>query len=522
MRRRLATILMIAALIFTSGTFEMFAAGAENDEAANSVDAVAAEEQAVEAEGEPAVDAESTDAAVEEGTVEEGTVEEGVVEEVDPDGTEPEEPVDTADEESEAPHITGLENVTAEAEGTKVTLSWTFKEGESLGEGETLTVKYQENGEEKVVENVTASPVEITDLAANTEYTFNIYFGEENVGSASAATGLAEITNITKVRSYNKVYLSWDPVEGATKYVIQWSNKMSGNSGTVEVTSPEWAHYGISANDVVNTSTGYEGDLSGGDRYTWVITAYNGENAIAEATETGDVIKTMYYKLSFKKAATLTSHSGGKKKVKFKKKQVVYARAFSDGKFMFDYKCSDGKVRTFHTMKIRVTAKLSPHINAVKDKKKRGTGTFVYTSEEAEKYVNDRGIKSQSKYMVWVNLYTQREYVFYSKSKGKKKDWAIVTANKHGLKNQEMSALSVSTGKPTKPTATGSWKIVRKMKSQHGIPMWNVTKYFSLHGVSKSMPTPGWPESGACVRNFTKNIKWIYNTLPKYSRVLVH
>ena len=98
----------------------------------------------------------------------------------------------------------------------------------------------------------------------------------------------------------------------------------------------------------------------------------------------------------------------------------------------------------------------------------------------------------------------------------------FVTANEYGLKDKQMAALPVSTGKASMPTATGSTKINRKLNSQHGTPLWNVTKYFSIHGVQKKWPKPGWPESGACARNQSENAKWIFKKIPKYTRVFVH
>ena len=156
----------------------------------------------------------------------------------------------------------------------------------------------------------------------------------------------------------------------------------------------------------------------------------------------------------------------------------------------------------------------SANITAIK--KKRGQNTQPpYTIEEAEQYVNDRGIKkATTNYMIWVNLFSQKEYIF-KKVGG---SWKIL----NGVDNKPMAALQVSTGRATMPTATGSTKINRKLKSQHGTPLWNVTKYFSIHGVQKSWPTPGWPESGACARNLMPNAKWIYKNIPKYTRVFVH
>lgn len=504
---------MIVALFVVMGPVEMFA-WAEDNESTEPVEAVGTEvteevtEEAAEETTEPA--AEVTEPAAEQAVVEEPAAEDAVVEE-------------TTDEEAEkelmatsATAVTELINIAAgTATQNSVALTWAFKEGEALAAGESITISYG-SGE---VTDITGTSYTVTGLAAATDYTFTFKIGDKVVGTVKAATAAGPVPGFRKVSSYRAVYLRWNAVAGAAKYEVQINGKK-----VADTTKLEYKHNIGTEKDIINLynpgkGQKIAGNIDGRDRFTYTLIAKDSSGKVlAQSTTTGDIVKTLYYKLTFKSGATLTSHSGGKVKIKVKKGAIVYARGFSDGKYIFDYKCKDGKVRTYYTMKIRVKAKLSKHITAVK--KKRGTNTMpAYTEEEAEQYANDRGIKkATTKYMIWINLFSQKEYIF-QKSGGK---WQIMTANANGLSNKKMCALPISTGRATMPTATGSTKINRKLKSQHGTPLWNVTKYFSVHGVQKKWPKPGWPESGACARNQNPNAKWIYSQIPKYSRVFVH
>lgn len=502
---------MIVALFVVMGPVEMFA-WAEDNESTETVEAVGTEvtetqEEAVTEEpAEPAVDAEEP--ASEEAVVEEPAAEEAVVEEA-------------ADESADKELMAAGTAVTlsySDVGTNSLKLSWTVTQADGLA----LSLF---KGDEKITDipdPVNTTSYEVKGLDQNTAYTFKAKIGEAT-SEVSVTTAKAEIPNFRKVSSYRAVYLRWSKVDKATSYHVFINNK--------EVTDPkngikstEYKHNVGTEKDVYNLyNTGkgekVSGYIDGRDRFTYTVVAKDSSgNVVAQSTTKGDIVKTLYYKLTFKSGATLTSHSGGKVKIKVRKGAVVYARGFTNGKYIFDYQCKDGKVRTYYTMKIRVKAKLSKHITAVK--KKRGTNTQpAYTEEEAEQYANDRGIKkATTKYMIWINLFSQKEYIF-QKSGGK---WQIMTANANGLSNKKMCALPISTGRATMPTATGSTKINRKLKSQHGTPLWNVTKYFSVHGVQKKWPKPGWPESGACARNQNPNAKWIYNQIPKYSRVFVH
>ncbi|MBR0468641.1 MAG: L,D-transpeptidase [Mogibacterium sp.] len=480
MRKKLFAILMITAMITAFGPLELFAGTEDNDAPSDTSTEVVVD---TPEDGDEDVD---TTPAEEPTRGENG--EKG-------DGDTPEEPT-----EPEFQGITKLENIEANPTDKTVALSWTVKEGEELAEGETLTIW---NGSELVDEitDITKTSTTIEGLERLTKYTFVFKVGDRVVSDDVTFTTTTTAINLEKLSSYKSVYLRWDEVEGANYYVL----KYQGNGHEFDdeplyegpYTGEEVKHTGdFWMYDTYTTSNnGYYMR----DSYLYKIEAYDekGGTLLGEGTVRGDAVKTLYYELTFKKAATLTSHSGGSVKHTFKKGQKVYARDFDGGRFIFDYKCPDGKVRTYYTLKVRVNAAIwGKHIYSA----------YRYTGEEATRFVNDRGLTSNTKYLIWVNPYTQKDYIFT----GSKGNWKLVTG-----------PMVVSTGKASKPTATGSTNINRKMKSQHGVPTWSVTRYFSLHGKQSSWVL-GWPRSGACVRHYNSNAKWIYNNCPLKTRVFVY
>jgi hypothetical protein len=343
---------------------------------------------------------------------------------------------------------------------------------------------------------VVSGPLEIfaAEEAATTGDATAVAVENEDAVVTAQEAGDKEVPNFRALANHKCVILKWSKVEGAESYRVTVSGNGLKNKQLLDANKLTVTHKGLPVDDVINTKSGPKMKSD----YTYKIVALDGSaNEIAASTVKGYPVRALYYKITFKKAATLTSHTGGSKKTTFKAGQVVYAKGFTSGKYIFDYKCKDGKVRTYHSMKIRVKAALwKKHIDVDK----------TYTEEEATLYVNKRGLKSSTKYLIWVNPYTQKEYIF----KGKKGKWKLVKG-----------PWVVSTGRATMPTATGSTAFRRKLPSQHGTPYWNVTDFFSIHGKQKRWPDLGWPQSGACVRNTTPHAKWIYNTCPLRTRVFV-
>lgn len=205
-------------------------------------------------------------------------------------------------------------------------------------------------------------------------------------------------------------------------------------------------------------------------------------------------IKAMSIKFKVKSACSLKSHGGKKQTLKLKKGQVITASMFSGGKYIFKM---NGSV--FWMNRTRAKSPAAYY-----------TKSFDYSWEEAENFVNQYGIGSSTKQMIWVSTYTQRAYYFT----GTRGNWTC------------RRSWDVSTGKASTPTPTGktygTMAIQKKLKKRHSIPYWSCFSSFNaFHGKKKSWKM-GAPASGGCVRNNVSDAQWIYNNVSKKSRAFVY
>jgi hypothetical protein len=165
MRKRILAILMITALFFVMGPAEMFAETGANDEqpAAENVEGA---DDLFEVELVDPAEVEAPDAAEAEGTEDAEAVEGEQPEAVETEGVEAAE--GEQGEEPQEPAEIKLTVTASDETAESVKLSWTFDEGK-LADGQTLTIKYTQAGEEKVIEGVTGTSKEITGLTASTD-----------------------------------------------------------------------------------------------------------------------------------------------------------------------------------------------------------------------------------------------------------------------------------------------------------------------------------------------------------------
>ncbi|MDO4177467.1 MAG: L,D-transpeptidase, partial [Bacillota bacterium] len=135
----------------------------------------------------------------------------------------------------------------------------------------------------------------------------------------------------------------------------------------------------------------------------------------------------------------------------------------------------------------------------------------VYTKEEAEYFVNMRGTDS-GKYLIWVNTYCQRLYIFT----GSKGNWKLIDGMPWQVSTGKASSPTIRTidpkGIPTASIHRGYYSINKKLKKRHNIPYWNcVSGYNAIHGKRGSWSINSVPKSGGCMRNTNAHAQWIYN-----------
>lgn len=141
-----------------------------------------------------------------------------------------------------------------------------------------------------------------------------------------------------------------------------------------------------------------------------------------------------------------------------------------------------------------------------------------YTAEEKVAFVNDMRYDSQTSYLVWVSLYTQKVNVF----QGYQENWELV------------ESFDCSTGVNDSPTTTGVFTYsIRKDRWDLGTTYVEPVLIFNGGEAFTSQPydtdtekivddTMGQPASGGSVRMLEEDIAWMAENLPLGSLVVVY
>lgn len=399
----------------------------------------------------------------------------------DNSGTEDEEvtPAPVADEENITDEAKQeADSVTATPSGKTVTVSWT--------DAEVFKIVVKQGDTEVPSEPLTdaekAEMKKVFTLEYDTEYTFEAFKGTEeapeSVGTATAKTEVKPAPaapTLYAYPAYHSVYLTWTPSENATKYVLYRTD------GAVF--------------DNIGTATSFTDTNNAADTtYSYYVVAFNGDKASANSNVASAArVRTCYYRITFKKNVKLTSHDGTKTKHTFTKGQVVYADGFSQGKYQFDY-----EGHRYHAKWMRI---------------KKPSGDYATNAYEngvtPTLYVNQTGYGSPTGYLIWISLYSQRVYVF----QGSAWNWTLVQDWQCG------------SGKAKTPTPTGMNKSLhKKMKKYSKHKWWNCfSGNNAIHGSNgqKEIRKLGRLISNGCVRVTNDQAIWIFNTVPKGTRVLV-
>lgn len=216
-------------------------------------------------------------------------------------------------------------------------------------------------------------------------------------------------------------------------------------------------------------------------------------------------VRTSYVRVTLKIEKKLTSHqTSGNKPITLKKGTKVWTCGFYSGKYVFVY---DNHVYWLTRI-------------STKSAKSYYTKNRVYSDEAAEYFVNKRGTDS-GKYLIWVNTYSQRLYIF----KGGKGNWELYKGP-WKVSTGKASSPTIRTidpkGIPTKSIHRGSYSIQKKVKKRHGIPYWNcISGYNAIHGKRSSWSINAKPKSGGCIRNTNDHAKWIYKNCSKSSTKVI-
>lgn len=398
-----------------------------------------------------------------------------------------EDPAPAPGEDTTAPAAKSISegDFTAAADGKEVTLSWTNVSEEDANNVSKIVYK-KDGAEETTTSDITsdektAKEKKLTLDEYNTKYVFELWMtdGENPAATANVTTGEEPIPApaapaLYAYPAYHSVYLTWTPSANATSYVLYRTDGAVFNVGA--------ATSFTDGNNAADTTYSY-----------YVVASNDSGSSPASNIASAARVRTCYYKITFKKAVKLTSHDGTKTKHTFKKGQVVYADGFAQGMYQFDF-----EGHRYHAKWMRIK---SPSGDISRNAYDNGVTPTLY--------VNQTGYGSSTGYLIWISLYSQRVYVF----QGSAGNWTLVQNWQCG------------SGKAKTPTPTGMNKTLhKKMKKYSKHKWWNCfSGNNAIHGSNgqKEIKKLGKLISNGCVRVTNEQAIWIFNNVPKKTRVLV-
>lgn len=314
-----------------------------------------------------------------------------------------------------------------------------------------------------------------------------IFTSFEFVGVFAAEEALGNVS-VAAYSSSDRVVFIWNAVEGADGYIIDGSTKVPASKLRYDKIVGEGGYAAISVQAYKDPEEVTADDPDAGQ-------AAAAEPVYSNvATAAGNAVQTIRYRVRIKKGGTLKAHGGnGPGSIRVTKGQYIDCYGFGGGKYIFNY---GGSI--FYCNKSR-TNKRSCIYNSGR----------TYSAQEAEFFVNDRGLSSSTGTLVWINTYTQTLYMF----NGSAGSWHCVLASK------------CSTGKAASPTPTGvsgRKTIWKKISKRHGIKFWSpFSQINSVHG-KKAKWRMGAPKSNGCVRNYVEAAQQVYYGAPIGTTVLVY
>ena len=317
--------------------------------------------------------------------------------------------------------------------------------------------------------------------------------GEAAFVVSAGDSGPSTISDIKAYAAYKGVVVEWTPVSGSTpaaSYNVYRSGRLVKNTKSKKF---------------------YDRTCSEGGGSTYYVTAVNsnGQEFASSDHIKWKSVSPLFIGMTFRTNRSLKAHDGSGARNTFRRGQRVNASSFQFGKYIFDY-----KGHTYFVNYNSVTNFIA--YTAKRQGVKRNGAPLKYTKAEAEYFVNTTGMGSETGYLLWANLYTQRMYVF----KGKKGNWHLTNLSYNGVTS---SNWQISSGKATSPSPAALYfEIYKKQRRKNNVNYWNY--YFSqtsLHGV-----VPGQdlnvPRSEGCIRNPDKFALLIYKKIPVGTRVIVY
>lgn len=360
----------------------------------------------------------------------------------------------------------------------------------------------------KVVQTVTTTSITFTGLRNNVMCSYwvqaigkvdnntSVYSGYSKPVSARPVVTKPGKTTL-KITVGSKAFaLTWKKVSGATSYKIyRYDSKGKKWMLLKTTTGTSYTNKGLKSGRTYKYRV-YAVRTSGGASATGSVSNTVSGKAKVYLTST---VSPMKYKARITSKAKLFKTKTSKKVVKTIKagtKVTVLSRGSR-----CKIKLSNGKVYYANKKKLRF-------LSSVYSKKD-------YTPQKKEAFVNRKGYKSKTKYLVWISQYTQRVNIF----KGSKGKWKLVRT------------CVVGTGTASNPTPQGVFKIYKKSKGffyrytyeKPAVFFKSLNSFHSRiyrYNGTLSDGRIGKPISHGCVRMYNSDINYIYKKCPKGTTVV--
>jgi len=364
-------------------------------------------------------------------------------------------------------------------------------------------VLYKDGAAVQELEGVTGGTYTFTGLTAGTYYA-SADGSNSNEVILNAPAPPEAISGFATYSASESVVLEWNKPSVMPNYYEIWSDGALLDT----VTTPK------SPFDNASKFMYQAKNAADEKNHSYFIKAVNksaGTTAEAVSKKKSDqMVKQMYIKITFRTNRTLTSHDGKKVKRKFKSGYTTKAVSYAAGRYHFYDK---GNLFYVNYMSIR-----SPRASYTKK--------FNYSNREAEYFVNTSRESSMKGYLIWVNLYTQHLYLF----QGSTGQWKLNNTLKY--KGKKYNNWEVSSGTASTPSPWGmnlkfhrkKTNIYNKKRSfpGHGANLWNFYHSLSaLHGPA-GRTGYGAPHSHGCIRNPQDKALFLFDKVPKKTRVIVY
>lgn len=314
-------------------------------------------------------------------------------------------------------------------------------------------------------------------------------------GEAVLVEKPAKIKDLTGIDGDKSAILTWGKVKDADSYIVCRYNS----------SAKKWEVIKKGLTKLTYTDK----KLSEGKKYKYRVAAENkgGTGDYSDTltisvkkTPSDDKPRSIGYKATVKSRAPLFNTKSSSKRVKYLNKGTSVT-TIDYGKGRYQIKLSNGK--TYWLSKDRLTFRAS--IWTTKD----------YSTKAKEDFVNKKGYKSPTKYLIWISQYTQR-VIIYQGSKGK---WKMIRNCR------------CATGTHLHMTPKGVHKITYKekgwfYKTTYEKPIVHFQSQNSFHSRIKNYKggyadaTIGRPRSKGCVRLYDEDINFIYKKCPKGTTVV--